>query len=159
MLSSASELSEEWIEVELSADTGACDTVMPRCMCSKIPIKPSLQSFRGMEFEVADRNTIPNLGERRCLVWTEDSAQARHINRLVPDVHKPLLSLSRCADMRFKSRFGRTMGALIDEETGEVVPLKRKGNLYGLRCWLRAAPFGGREARWRLCTHTTSTVL
>ena len=73
-------------------------------------------------------------------------------------MHKPLLSLSRCADMGFEVRFGRTMGALIDEETGEVVPLKRKGNLYVLRSCLRAAPFDGQELRRRLCTRTTSTV-
>ena len=125
---------EEWVEVELTADTGACDTVMPRSMCSKIPIKPSLQSLRGMEYEVADGSTIPNLGERRCLMWTEDSTQARHINLQVADVHRPLLSLSSCADMGFEFRFGRTMGALIDEETGKVVPVKRKRNLYVLRC-------------------------
>ncbi len=71
----------------------------------------------------------------------------KHINMQVADVHKALLSLSRCADMGFESRFGRTMGALIDEETGEVIPLKRKGNLYVLRCWLKAAPFGRQEAR------------
>ena len=80
-------------------------------------------------------------------MWTEDSTQARHINLQVADGHKPLLSLSRCADMGFEFCFGRTMGALNDEETGEVVPLQRKGNFYVLRCWLRAPPSGGQEAR------------
>ena len=65
----------------------------------------------------------------------------------VADVHKALLALSRCADIGFESRFGRTMGALIHEDNGEIIPLKRKGNLYVLRCWLKAAPFGRPEAR------------
>ena len=149
MLSSASPGTEEeeWIEIEFTADTGACDTVMPRAMCERIPIQPSLQSLRGMKYEVADGKEIPNLGERRCLMWTDDAIQARHINMQVADVHKPLLSLSRCADMGFESRFGRTMGYLIDEQTGEVVPLARKGNLYVLRCWVRAAPFGRQDDR------------
>ena len=43
----------EWQEVELTADTGACDTVIPRNMCASIPITPSPQSERGMEYEVA----------------------------------------------------------------------------------------------------------
>ena len=34
---------------------------------------------------------------------------------------------------------------VIDEETGEVIPLRGKGNLYVLRCWLKAAPFGRQE--------------
>ena len=136
-----------WIEVELTADTGACDTVIPRSTCPGIPIQSSLQSLRGMEYEVANGESIPNLGERRCLMWTEGADSARRINMQVADVHKGLLSLSRCADMGFESRFGRTMGALIDEETGEVVPLRRKGNLYVLRCWLKSAPFGRQEAQ------------
>ena len=40
---------EEWYEVELTADTGACDTVIPKLMCPGIPITPSMQSLRGME--------------------------------------------------------------------------------------------------------------
>ena len=146
MLSSAGEVNEEWIEFELCADTGACDTVMPRATCSKIPIRASLQSLRVVEYQVADGNTIPNLAERRRLTWTEDATQARHINMQVADVHKPLLSLSRCTDMGFESLFGRTMGALIDEETGEVVPVKRQGKLYMPHRWLRNAPLGGQEA-------------
>ena len=143
MLSSAGAANqEEWIEVELCADTGACDTVMPRKMCQSIPVQPSLQSIKCMEYEVADGNTIPNLGERRCIMWTDGATEGRRINLQVADVHKPLLSLSRCADMGFESRFGRIAGALIDEVTKEVIPLERKGNLYVLKCWLKAAPFG-----------------
>ena len=150
MLSSAGTSSGddgEWIQVELCADTGACDTVMPRALCGQIQIQPSLQSINGMEYEVADGNTIPNLGERRCLMWTDGAHKPRPINLQVADVHKALLSLSRCADMGFESRFGRVAGALIDEETEEVIPLERKGNLYVLKCWLRAAPFARQESR------------
>jgi hypothetical protein len=132
---------EEWFELEMTADTGACDTVMPRKMAEHIVIQPSLQSLRSMEYEVADGRGIPNLGERRCIMWTENANEPRKINLQVADVHKALLSLSRCADMGFESRFGRRAGALIDEETGDVIPLQRKGNLYVLKCWIKAAPF------------------
>ena len=42
MLSSAATASgdDDWIEIELTADTGACDTVMPRAMAQGIPIQP-----------------------------------------------------------------------------------------------------------------------
>ena len=132
----------ESIEVELCADTGACDTVMPRKLCGKIQIQPSMQSINGMEYEVADV-----LGERRCLTWTDGASKARPISLQAADVHKALLSLSRCAGMGFESRFGRVAGALIDEETEEVKTLKRKGDLYVLKCWLRAAPFARQESR------------
>ena len=62
----------------------------------------------------------------------------------IADVHKGLLSLSRCADLGFEARFGRVAGALICERTGEVIPLTRKGNLYVLRLWIQAAFLVGR---------------
>ena len=126
--------------MELTADSGACDTVIPRSLGEHIPIQPSLQSLRGMEYEVANGQALPNLGERRCLMWTEGAAGPRRLNMQVADAHKGLLSLSRCSDMGFESRLGRRAGALIDESTSEVIPLMRKGNLYVLRCWIRAAP-------------------
>ena len=124
---------DEWLEIELTADSGACDTVIPCTTAESIPIVPSLASLRGMEYEVANGQSIPNLGERRCLVWTEGATEAKTMNMQVADVHKGLLSLSRCADMGFEGRFGRRAGALICERTGEVVPLVRKGNLYMLK--------------------------
>ena len=122
----------EWVEIDILAHTEAFDTVIPQKLCPGIPIRPSLQSLRGTEFEVADGRSIPNLGERLCLPRTENASQPRRIHMQVADVHKALLSLSRCANMGFDGRFGRSMGALIDGETGEVVPLQRKGNLYVL---------------------------
>ena len=63
----------------------------------------------------------------------------------VADVHKPLLSLARFADMGYESRFGKYYGALIDSNSGELIPLHRGGDLYMLRTWIRSAPNDG----WR----------
>ena len=137
---------DEWIEIEMTADTGACDTVMPKVGYEAIQIHPSAQSERGMLYEVANKQTIPNLGERRLEIWTEGADRARDMAVQVADVHKPLLSLSRCADAGFQSMFGQTAGALIDMNTYDVIPLKRRGNLYYMRAWIRASPkagFGG----------------
>ena len=142
---SAAGADEEWVEIDLTADSGACDTVIPRTTAELIPIMPSLASLQVMEYEVANGQSIPNLGERRCLVWTEGASQAKKMNRQVADVHKGLLSLSQCAGTGSESRLGRCAGALICENTGEVIPLIRKSNLYVLRVWVNAAPFGRPE--------------
>ena len=137
----------EWIEIEMTADTGACDTVMPRSgPYESIQIYPSNQSERGMLYEVANKQTIPCLGERRLEVWIENASASRNMAVQVADVHKPLLSLSRCADSGFQSMFGQSAGALIDMESYDVIPLKRRGNLYYMRAWIRSSPnasFGG----------------
>ena len=127
--------------MELCADTGACDNVMPKEMLSHVQTVESEQSKAGVLYEVANKQTIPNLGERRLLMWPETSEEPKKITMQVADVHKALLSLSRCADMGYESRFGKFAGALIDSQTGEVIPLQRKGNLYVLKVWVKADTF------------------
>ena len=116
---------DEWFEIELTADTGACDTVIPKSMCPAIPVVPSIQSMSGMECEVVSGEPIPNLGEKRCEMWTDGASSPKAITMQVADVHKALLSFSRCADMGFESRFGAAYGCLIDTTTGELIPLTR----------------------------------
>ena len=66
------------IQIELNADTGACDSVMPKPgPCAHIKIHPSAQSEAGMSYEVASSETIPNLGERRLSFWTEGAGPPR----------------------------------------------------------------------------------
>ena len=95
-------------------------------MCPGIPITPLVQSLRGMDYEVATGESIPNLEKKRCEIWTEGASSPKSIATQVVDVHKALLSLSRCADMGFESRFGSAFGCLIDTVTGEVTPLQRR---------------------------------
>ena len=56
-------------------------------------------------------------------MWTEGASAPKAISMQVADVHKALLSLSRCADMGFESRFGAAYGCLLDTTNGEVIPL------------------------------------
>ena len=102
-----------WYEVELTADTCACDSVVPKHMCPGIPITLPVQSLRGMEYEVATGESIPNLGEKRCEMSTEGASAPKSISMQVADIRKALLSLSQCANMRFESRFGAAFGCLI----------------------------------------------
>ena len=111
-LSRAADAECEWIDVELPADTGACDTVIPKLMCPGIPIVASQQSILGLAYEVANGASIPNLGDRRCEILAEGASKVRNITVQVADVHKELLSLSRCAGMGFESRFGKRFGGL-----------------------------------------------
>ena len=74
-LSSAAEAEGEWIEVELTADTGACDAVIHKMMCPGIPIVASQQPILGLAYEVANGASIPNLGEQWCVIWTEGASK------------------------------------------------------------------------------------
>ena len=133
---------DEWVEIEVTVDSGACETVMPADICKAIAIMKSMESD-GAEYEVANGECIPNLGERRCLLMTVGSKEPKKIVFQVADVHKPLLSISRCADMGFDCHLGKTGGYLEDTVTGERIPLARKDNLYTMRAWIRRDPDAG----------------
>ena len=126
-----------WTEIEITIDSGACDTVMPARLCQHISIIQTEESRRGMEYEVANGETIPNVGERHCLLMTEDSNNPKSIVFQVADIHKPLLSVSRCADLGFQCSLEKDGGRLLDVQSGEVIPLHRRGNLYVMRAWVR----------------------
>ena len=127
------------MEIEVTVDSGACETVMPTDLCKQIPLMQSLLSH-GAEYEVANGESIPNLGERRCLLMTLGAKDPKKITFQVADVHKPLLSISRCADMGYTCHLGKHGGYLEDTETGEQVPLQRKNDLYVMRAWIRKDP-------------------
>ena len=112
--------------IEVIVDSGACETVMPRELCQRIPRVPSTQSLAKMEYEVASGKSIPHLGGRKCEVYAEGYASSLLMNFQVADVHRPLLSLSKAADMGFRSYFYVDGGWLEDMETGEVFEIERK---------------------------------
>ena len=58
----------------------------------------------------------------------------------VADVHKPLLSISGCADMGFDCHLGDKGGHLLDEQFGEKIPLERRDKHYIMRAWIRQDP-------------------
>ena len=126
-------------EVEVTVDSGACDIVIPADECEDIQTVESEQSRKGFEYEVANGDTIPNLGEKRCLMMTENSSTPKRINFQVADVHKPLLAVSKVADMGFECRLGKNGGCLLDIVTQEAIPIRRKGNLYTMKVWVKDA--------------------
>ena len=128
------------MEIEVTADSRACATVMPATICRNIAIVPGQSANEGVEYEVANGETIPNLGERRCLLMTLGSTVPKKIVFQVADVHKPLLSITCCADMGFDCYLGKFAGHLEDTTTGERIPLQRKDNLYTMRAWVRKEP-------------------
>ena len=56
----------EWVCMDLTADSGACDSVMPRKgPCELMNMYPSVQFDRRLQYEVANAETLPCLGDRR----------------------------------------------------------------------------------------------
>ena len=73
-------------------------------------------------------------------MMTIGSNRSKRIVFQVADVHKPLLSISGCADMGFDCYLGDKGGQLVDRMSGESIPLERRENLYIMRAWIRQDP-------------------
>ena len=93
----------EWVLIDVIADSGACETVMSKGLCSNITLRESAQSKAGIEYEVASGKAVPNLGERHCEIFCEGAESSMMMNFQVVDIHRPLLSLSRAAGPGFRS--------------------------------------------------------
>ena len=130
----------EWTLVDVIADSGACETVMPASMLGNIVLRDSAASIAKVEYEVASGKAVPNLGEKHCEIYCEGAQQSMLMHFQVADIHRPLLSLSRAADQGFVSHLDYYGGWLEDTSTGEVIPIQRRGNLYIMQIWIRAAP-------------------
>ena len=121
-------------------DSGACVTVMPRGISTGISVLENSLSSEGAEYELASGQSIPNVGECRCEFMTVGSVAAKLITFQAADVHKPLLSITACADMVLDCFRGKEGGSLRDRLTHEVIPWDRKGILYTMRMWVRQDP-------------------
>ena len=122
---------------KVTVESGACASVMPENISEGINIFENALSREGTEYDVADGAAIPNLGERHCEMYVEGVQQQLRINFQVADVHRPLLSLSKAADMGFRSYLDGEGGWLEDMESGEFIPIERRGDLYVLNIWVR----------------------
>ena len=134
-----------WRELEVTVDSGACETVMPEEACDHIKITPSLQSMRGDAYEVANGETVPNLGERKCIAMTSGSQVPKQITFQCAEIHKPLLSTACAADAGYETRLQRRGGYLEHVDTGDKIPIYRRDNLYFIKMWVKGQPESGEQ--------------
>jgi hypothetical protein len=135
-----------WEMLEITVDSGAGDTVLPSGMLSSIQTMSTVASRAMEEYEFANGGVISKDGEKRCLMMTPGSATPKGIVFQVTGVHKPLMSVVAMCDAGYECLMSKEGGFMRDVETGEMIPLIRRGNLYMLQAWVRTAegsPFGG----------------
>ena len=85
---------QEWEEIELTVDSGATETVVGDGMLRNIELKEGAAYKRGVQYEVANGELIPNLGEKHFVGVSEDG-RVRGMTAQVCEVNKALLSVKR----------------------------------------------------------------
>ena len=102
---------------------------------SSIEVKPSAASMRGVRYEVANGDTIPNLGEKGFKGMSTEGHE-KMITAQVCDVNKPLLSVRRIPAAGNKVRF-EPEASYIEDAAGHRMWLEERGGMYILKLWVR----------------------
>ena len=129
----------ECVLIDVTADSEACEKVMPKGLCPNIAFKESEASRAGVEYEVASGKAVPKLSECHCEIFCEGVGASMMMHSQVADIHRPLLSLSGAAEQGFRSHIGWYGGYLEDMRTGRTIPFQRRGNLYVMQIWFRGS--------------------
>ena len=132
--------SGEWEEIEFAVDSGATETVVNEEMLASIETKENAASKRGVAYEVANGETIPNLGEKKFRGFSSEG-QGKDITAQVCDVNKALLSVRKIVAAGNKVIFEHE-GAYIEDPAGRKIWLQEKQGMYMLKLWVKKAnPF------------------
>ena len=124
--------SGDWEEIELAVDSGATETVVGEEMLHSIRTTEGEAFKRGVEYEVANGVTIPNLGEK-CFVAVAEEGQRRKMRAQVCAVNKALLSVSRMVQAGNRVVFEHNGSYVEDLHSGEKMYMYEKGGMYGLK--------------------------
>ena len=117
-------------------DSGASETVVPDEAVRSVATVASDASRRGVQYEVANGQRIPNLGEKRVIGQTDYEGLRRTITAQVCEVSKPLLSVRKLVESGHSVVFDRQGGRITNDKTGEQIWLHEVDGMYHLRMWV-----------------------
>ena len=130
-----------WEATELAVDSGASETVIPEGSVRGARLVPSEASKRGVQYEVANGERIPNLGQKTFTGVTESEGLLRGITAQVCEVNKPLLSVARLVKAGNSVVFAPDGSYVEDNGTQERMWLQESGGMYMLKLWVPATGF------------------
>lgn len=131
---------QEWERIELTVDSGAAETICPVSVAKTIATQPGAKMAQGAKYTCEGGRKLPNLGEKRCTLSTNDSRTMRSITMQVADVNRPLLSVAKSVDAGNRIVFDREWSYIEDRQTGEGTTLTRQGGLHILDAWVKGKP-------------------
>ena len=94
----------------------------------------------GVEYEVANGERIPNMGEKKFEGVTEEGL-GRNITAQVCDVNKALLSVKKITAAGNRVVFDEEGSFIEDKVTGEKLWLREDKGMYMLKMWIKNTVF------------------
>jgi len=130
----------EWEEIDMAVDSGATETVIGENMLSSVELNESWASKNGVEYEVANGERIPNLGEKKFQGVTT-SGTTRNLTAQVCEVNKALLSVKKIIAAGNRVVFDEDGSFIEDKNNGERIWLKEERGMFMLKMWVKNSVF------------------
>ena len=127
---------EGWEEVELAVDSGAGETVLEKNILKGVPMVQGDPYKKGVKYEVANGQLIPNLGQKT-FAGENEGGLRRSLTGQVAEVNKSLLSVRRCLQAGNRVVFDPRGSYVEDMDSGERMLLQEKDGMYMLKLWVK----------------------
>jgi hypothetical protein len=90
---------------------------------------------RGVVYEVANGEEIPNLGERKFLGYTDDGS-VKAVTAQICAVNQTLMSVSKIASHGNRVVFDDDGSYIEDKASGEKTWMTQVGGMYSIKMWV-----------------------
>ena len=124
----------------MGVDSGASATVVGPAMIPNVETVEGDQKRKGVQYEVATGELIPNLGEKKFLAVSENNV-ARSLTSQVADVSQALLSVREMMASGHRIVFDSEGSYIQDKETGEGMDMRDDGSMFLLKLWVQKGGF------------------
>jgi hypothetical protein len=128
--------SGEWEVQETVFDSGAAECVADAGMFPGVEVQESAGSRSGRHFTSATGEEVPNEGEKVTPIVTEQGT-CKMMTWQLDKVHKPLTAVGKVCDQDNICAFGKSVGFIRNNETGELTKFSRKNGIYIMRFLMR----------------------
>ena len=125
-----------WRKMSLAIDSGAAETVIPHTLVTEYPIVETEKSRSGACYASATGEPIPNLGEQKLPMATEEGSMRAMTFQAAP-VAKPLGSVKRICQAGHYVIFDEEGSYIMNKATGELNWLREQNGNYMLDVWIR----------------------
>ena len=122
-------------KMSLAIDSGAAETVIPHTLVTEYPIVETEKSRSGACYASATGEPIPNLGEQKLLMATEEGSMRAMTFQAAP-VAKPLGSVKRICQAGHYVIFDEDGSYIMNKVTGELNWLREQNGNYMLDVWI-----------------------
>ena len=124
-----------WRKMSLAIDSGAAETVIPHTLVTEYPIVETEKSRSGACYASATGEPIPNLGEQKLPMATEEGSMRAMTFQAAP-VAKLLGSVKRICQAGHYVIFDEDGSYIMNKVTGELNWLREQNGNYMLDVWI-----------------------